>query len=122
MQRNWELVRKLLLKLEEQDGASGWLEPSAVIGFEESSVAYHMRLLGEAGLIRFKSLGNLSAPDACVALSLTWDGHEFLDKIRKDTMWNKVKGIARSKGLDLSIDVIKLAAKLAIESMFESGT
>lgn len=80
-----------------------------------------MRLLDEAGLINARSLGPATAAQACVGLSLTWDGHEFLDKVRSETVWAKVKGLAKDKGLDLSIDVIKLAAKMAIEAMFGSG-
>lgn len=117
MQRDWELVRKILAKLEEQDGASGWLEPESVAGFDAETVGYHMKLMDEAGLIHAKSLKGLTSH--CVALSLTWEGHEFLDGIRRDTSWNKAKGIAREKGLDLSFEVIKLSVKAAIEAMFQ---
>ena len=41
---------------------------------------------------------------------LTWQGHEFLDKIRNDTLWQKVKATVQSKSLDLSFDVIKTVA------------
>lgn len=119
MQRNWELVRKILLKLEEQEAVSGQLFPDAIIGFDAENVAYHMRLLDQAGLIKARSLTSSSDQTACVALSLTWAGHEFLDKIRRDTIWNKVKGIARQRGLDLSFDVIKLTAESAIQAILK---
>jgi len=45
---------------------------------------------------------------------MTWDGHELFDKIRSETLWNKVKSAAREKALPLSFDVVKL---LAIESL-----
>ncbi|WP_019518458.1 DUF2513 domain-containing protein [Aggregatibacter actinomycetemcomitans] len=51
------------------------------------------------------------------ALSLTWQGHEFLDKIRNDSVWNKVKSTVQSKSLDLSFDVIKQVATALIGSM-----
>jgi hypothetical protein len=44
---------------------------------------------------------------------LTWQGHEFLERIKRDTVWNKVKELAMNKGIDLSIEVIKsLSAKV----------
>jgi hypothetical protein len=48
---------------------------------------------------------------------MTWSGHEFLDHIRQDTAWNKVKGAAREKGLELSLDVIVSLAKTIINSL-----
>ena len=48
---------------------------------------------------------------------MTWRGHEFLDQVRQDTVWNKVKGAAREKGLDLSMDVVVSIAKTVIGSM-----
>lgn len=119
MKRNWELVRKILIKLEEQETVNGQLFPDAIIGFDAETVCYHMDLLDQAGLIKARSVASLGGKDNCVGLSITWDGHEFLDKIRRDTIWNKVKGIAREKSLDLSIDVIKLAAGLAIQAVFK---
>lgn len=119
MRRDWELVRKILIKLEEQETALGQLFPDAITGYDAENVCYHMKLLDQAGLIEARSMAALGDPASCVALSLTWDGHEFLHNIKRDTIWNKVKGIAREKGLDLSVDVIKIAAKLAIQSVFK---
>jgi hypothetical protein len=39
--------------------------------------------------------------------SLTWDGAEFLEKVRSDTVWNKTKEVIVHKGLPMALDVIK---------------
>lgn len=44
------------------------------------------------------------------ASRLTWTGHEFLDAIRSDTVWNKTKQTFSSKGLDMTFDLIKTVA------------
>lgn len=117
MQRNWDVVRKILLKLEEIGDTTSHLQSDQINGYDPELVSYHMRLLDEAGLIKAKC--HQRNPLNCVALSMTWRGHEFLDQIRQDTVWNKVKGSAREKGLDLSLDVIVSLAKSIITSMLE---
>ena len=117
MKRNWDVVRKILLKLEEIGNTTSRLEPDQVNGYDSELVSYHMELLNDAGLIHAKCIRTLSAPLHCVALSMTWTGHEFLDQVRQDSVWNKVKGTAREKGLDLSLDVIVSLAKSVIASV-----
>lgn len=110
MQRDWELVRRILLALEASEG--GRLMADQVAGFDAESVCYHMEIMRQAGLIEARVIQG-----ACVALSLTWAGHEFLDGIRKDTVWNKVKARAREAGVGLTTDVVVALAKKVIEAM-----
>lgn len=117
MQRNWDCVRAILLGVEALGDTQSHLEPSSIDGYDQETVSHHIRLLIEAGLVVGNCAQGLQGPLRCYASRLTWDGHEFLDKIRSATVWNKVKSIAREKGLSLSFDVIKLAATHAINSL-----
>lgn len=119
MKRDWELVRKILTQIEELDSSEINLKPSALEGYMSGVVSYHISLLKDAGLIEANCLRPISGELQCVATSLTWDGHEFLDKIRSDTTWGKIKGLAKTKGLDLSIEVIKNAASTVIGNAFQ---
>jgi len=120
MNRDWDVVRKILLAVEAQQTATGRVEPTSIQGYDEENVVYHMKIMDEAGLIEtWSSMIHNSAP-YMAALSMTWKGHEFLDQIRQDTVWNRVKGGAREKGLDLSIDVIGELAKTIIFSMLKT--
>lgn len=119
MKRNWELVRKILAQIEELNSSERSLEPTALEGYSSGVVSYHMSLLKGAGLIEATCFQPLSGELECIATSLTWDGHEFLDKIRSDTTWEKIKSLAKTKGLDLSIDVIKSAATAVIGNAFQ---
>jgi len=119
MKRDWDIVRKILMALENIQDTTSVMEPGAVSGYDNEIVSYHMKLLMEAGFIE----GNcrdftINAPLHCWATRLTWKGHEFLDRIRSDTVWNRVKGLARERGLSLSLDVIVMASKMVIERMF----
>lgn len=112
MQRNWELIRKILLKLEEQPEALGCLD-SDIKGYPPETVAYHYHILHQAGLIRAQDASTCQGFDM-YAQSLTWAGHEFLDNIRNDTVWNTIKRSILDKGLTLTFDSIKAAAALLI--------
>ena len=105
MKRNWELLRKILVKLDEADGC---LASDDVQGFDAETVAYHIKMLHQAKLIEAVETGDIDRYDY-TAQSLTWEGREFLDKIRKDTVWNGVKKTIKDKGLYLSVESIKIA-------------
>ena len=54
-----------------------------------------------------------------IPFDLTWDGHEFLDKIRDKYLWQKTKNVISSKGGSLAFSVInQLVTKYATESAF----
>ena len=116
MKRNWDLIRKILLKLEEKADSTSWLESSDIKGYDYKTVAYHYKLLKNAGIIEALDISTMEEENYA-ALSLTWQGHEFLDKIRNDNVWNKVKSTVQSKSLDLSFDVIKQVATATISAM-----
>jgi len=117
MKRDWDLVREILLKLEACESARGQLQPGEFAGRDEELVSYHVRILMEAGLIEGECSKATGRPLHCTAHSLTWEGHELLDRVRSHAAWNKIKGVAREKGLDMTLDVIKLAAKTVLESL-----
>lgn len=119
MKRDWELVRVILTKLEEMNTSNGSLEANDVEGYTAEIVSYHMYIMEEAGLIEATCAKSLSGPMQCWAIRLTWEGHEFLDKIRTDTMWNKTKELITNKGIDLSFEAIKYAAGAVLKGMFE---
>lgn len=116
MRRNWDTVRKILLKVEALPNEQSQAESTEIEGVDGESAAYHMRLLLEAGLMTGGCRDALGPP-WCYARRLTWEGHEFLDKIRRETVWNKVKEMARVRGVELSFEVIKMTAGDIIESM-----
>ena len=62
----------------------------------------------EAGLIdSYKSrYGNNRIYGFSVG-SLTWEGHDFIDKIREDTFWNNTKEKIKENALPMTIEVIK---------------
>ena len=118
MQRNWDTIRKILLAVEALPAVESTIDSDQVNGLAPEVAAYHMRLLMDAGLA--VGGGRDSMPGAAeyrFVSSLTWAGHELLDSIRRDTVWNRVKTVARDKGIDLTFEAVKLIAKVVIEGM-----
>lgn len=119
MVRSWDTVRAILLKLEAAESAHTTLALDQVEGIDPQEVGYHIMLLNEAGLIEAKILKS-SSGDGAIAMALarrlTWQGHEFLDKIRDPSMWGKIKDKVKEKGLDLTFDAIKAAAGALINA------
>lgn len=112
MKRDWDLIRKILIELEKSDDMRKVLQD--VEGYEREKVGHHIFLLKEAGLVD-ANCTRLHGMMISHATSLTWGGHEFLGKIRSETLWKKVGKLLQEKGLDLSFETIKVAAtKLVI--------
>lgn len=118
MQRNWDVIRKILLLVEALPTAESTVDSDQVNGIAPEVAAYHMRLLTDVGLA--DGGGRPSSPGGAeyrFISSLSWSGHELLDAIRRETVWNRVKAVARDKGVDLTFDAVKLIAKTVIEGM-----
>ena len=121
MKRDMDLCRAILFAIEEEyvDTALHNLE---IPEYTMEKVAYHCKILYDAGFI--ESYNAKFADDHIYFFSvgsLTWEGHDFLDKIRQDTIWNKTKEVITNNGLPMVIDVIKPMAQSIITSMTEGA-
>jgi DNA-binding transcriptional ArsR family regulator len=120
MKRDMDLCRKILFKIEELYDSTA-IYNLEIEGYTRSQVAYHSNLLYEAGLISdYKAQYADNEIYSFGVSSLTWDGHDFLDKIREDTTWNKVKDIIKNKALPMTLDVIKTVATGVITATLKS--
>ncbi len=116
MQRDWELIRKLMLDVEKlKQGES--LAPVSVDPDDPDKIGYHFKLMVDAGLI----IGTNPCLEPnnfymCYARCLTWIGHELLDFIRGDSMWLGIKKDCREKGLPLTYETVRATiSKLVFE-------
>lgn len=123
MVKNWTIIREILLKLEAASTPNTVLDAKNLAPFDEQEVAYNMRLLVDAGYIKGNILelsdgsGHIGA---ALARSLTNSGHELLDTIRNDTVWKKVQETFKSKGLDMTFDLVIAVGKKVMENLLSS--
>lgn len=119
MQRNWEVVRAILVALESQPEADGQITPDRFPPHAPEVVSYHIHLLAQAGLVAAEDFSTNTTPFYFVASRLTWAGHELLDAIRREAAWSRIKKTARDKGLDLSFEAIKQLAAHGLKQLLE---
>lgn len=116
MKRDLELVRRILLRVEEADGPL-CLDDLASGKYPEEVVAYHVGLMAARGLIdaEVSREWDGSFVDATID-GLTWDGQDFLDALRDERVWSKArKAISESVG-STTFEVVKaVAIKCACE-------
>ena len=113
MKRDMDLVRRILLAIEAEpaDPDAESEDPATGIDADEFRVSEHVRLVIEAGLVEghvLSSIGGEAAPSHLQRL--TWAGHDYLDAVRSDSVWRKVKESAAKHGLELTLDLAKALA------------
>jgi RIO-like serine/threonine protein kinase len=95
VRRNDDLLRNILIETEEQ---TDWLVLiSQVISpsKDQRERGYHVQLLCDAGLMTQVSASGFR---------MTNQGHDYLEAIRSDTIWNKTKqGAAEVGGMTLGM-------------------
>lgn len=119
MKRDYDLIRKLLFFFEEREAREG-TKIAPIDGYDDTAIRYHLVLLHDAGLLRGDIVKSRGTPGlvAVVASDLTWDGHEFLDKIRNDTTWAKIRATIAAKGGSWAFSVVsKVATRYALEAI-----
>lgn len=117
MKRDWDLIRKILIATEELSESNSILEANAISDYSSDIVNYHYWLLDQAGLVKAIDASTTMTKELFV-ISLTWEGHELLDKTRQESAWIKVKNIIMNKGLDLSYEALKVALGIVITNRF----
>jgi len=106
MNRDMDLVRKILLAVEAKEDAFTPAEELNVSGYSAEQSAYHRCLLEEAGLIEGVQF-NGPAGREVVRVRLTWAGHEFLDLAREGSIWQEAKTRLGKVGVSANLSVLK---------------
>lgn len=118
MKRDMDLIRRILLKIEESDGSE--MNDIDFDGVDALIVAFHFRLIDDAGFILRDSAVHSAVTQTTGGSSigwpeLSWEGCEFINSIRDDSVWKSVKA-KLSILKDAPIQIIQALAIKAIES------
>ena len=118
MKRDMDLARLILAKVEDDPDADGLgSRKLSVEGRSDQEVTYHVQLLDEAGLVTMEEM-RTSSGLVCLPRRLTWQGHEFLEAARSDTLWQKAKKITVEKTGGLGFEFLKTAlTKLGMDAI-----
>ena len=123
MKRDIDLIRNILLRLEGLETPREWLDPDNFEGYDDGIISYHFEILGEAGLIKAENNTTIGVPIKFNwrAMRLTWAGHDFLEAMRGDTRWKKVKDFVKNYSGMISIELTKKVALEALKTQLQQG-
>lgn len=138
MKRDWDLIRKQLTDVEEENDLFFDIPPEPKLKdlewnvYEkqlsdfrtiESRIFGHWEMLVDSGFI--KGLQIIRSIDgsfhyALCSPRLTMEGYDFLDTIRSVPIWEKIKTIAKAKGIELTVDSVKALGIAALNSVLKA--
>jgi Hypothetical protein (DUF2513) len=120
MKRDWIIIRQILLRLEEAAAPNAIVHARAFDTFDEQEVAYNIRLLNEDRYIEANYTESMTGNghiNSAMARRLTNTGHELLGTIRNDTIWSKIMEHFRTKGVDMTFDLVLSVGKKITEQV-----
>lgn len=108
MKRDMDLVREILIAMERSE--DGDLNFDA-LGHERQQVYLHIELMKEHGLVDALIVRSDDGPGheilLCKTERLTWDGHDFLDKARNESIWKQATRKCLNETGGLSFELLK---------------
>ena len=115
MRRDHELIRKLILYVEEHDEMDTHRHLADFPGYDERTIARHIELLEEDGLVEANLL-RIEQPPGPVSGAVTRlrsKGHDFAENVTNDAVWKKVQALVTAKGGSVSLAIVIELAKQA---------
>lgn len=119
MKRDMDLVRQLLLRIEEGNGPSmSEILEKPEDQEEQELYGHHTRILIDEGFLTGIDASSMSSTD-WLDLQLTWKGHEFLDTLRDPTIWEKSKKLANKAGGSSLQILLEIGKSIVVEAAKE---
>jgi hypothetical protein len=114
MKRDLELIRKILLAVE--DGK----QPLFLTDHNSSEICYQVQCLLDysyvEGKVLWNGVGETQVPVTCVVKRITMAGHDYLDSVRDPKVWTKTKSVLENVGGSAALEVVKdVAVKVMTE-------
>lgn len=122
MKLNPDCMRDILLFLEKQDvnDRVSYKElVSSLPGYSDQELFYTALKLEEAGFINASTANVRVYPELLTITDITFNGHQFLDDIRDNSNWQKIKAIGEKAG-SLSVKAIAQIAVNLISSFINN--
>ncbi|MCS4508908.1 DUF2513 domain-containing protein [Xylophilus ampelinus] len=112
MKRDMDLVRKILLAVADSPHGS---QLQQLDGVSNEDFTLHAIWLAEAGLVIAITSDQAVSATYALILRLTWQGCDFVDAIRDDTLWKKAKESVMKPATSFTFDLVKdwLKAEIA---------
>jgi hypothetical protein len=122
MKRDMNLIRELLLLVEESK-VELWVSNLEIDGYTDEEIAYNGYLMIDGGLAEGRQTTENDGmggkrPVAQTLTNLTWEGHEFFDSIRNDSIWKNTLNYIKEKGGNVPFNLIPPITALFAKQYF----
>lgn len=117
MKLNFDAVRLLMIVIEEQPrniDINKVFNDDRLSNIDKNEIAYALEKLIESRLL----IGRVVESKTSISFlinSISLNGHEFLDSIRKDSNWEKVKSKSKELGLSTITGIAQIASQLTYD-------
>jgi hypothetical protein len=99
MKRDLELVRTILLAMEAVPADEHPPNPFQIDSYSDAMVGHHVHLMGTAGLLKTANTTTTSDMNSqAMPLEVTWAGHDFIDTMRSQEVWEQTKQALKDAG------------------------
>ena len=122
MKRDWEIMRSVLLEVEAMTREQAFnFEYRAPIASDDPEAirAVHAFMLEDHGYLK-GIRAPTSGDDSLLSPELTMAGADLLDSIRSQTVWDKMKEVAKARGVAIGFDSLAGLAKIAVAALLEN--
>ena len=116
MKRDWDVIRGVLLSIESLEAKTFEDIHFNVAEDDDRKTAEHAVLLWKAGFIEGADASSMDGPYV-LATGLTWAGHDLLQTIQSDPVWERVKATAKEKGIELTFEAVKKLGSMALDAV-----
>ena len=116
MKRDLDIIRNILLYIENADNNRIRIyDISTNLNLPIDTVKYHLDLLVDKKFIILRGCVTVMTPDfkpydTIRVVRMTFDGCDYLEAIKNDTVWNNVKKELKKIGGSASLDIVKTLA------------
>lgn len=108
MNRDMDLIRRILMKVEATEAGGILIPPQPGLGGSAGDISDHVYLLIDAGLVEGEVVEESGGePNYWYIRRLTWEGHDFLEAARNDDRWEEAKETFARKGGGMVFSVFK---------------
>ena len=117
MKYNPDIALTILRRIEEYPSDEVPMKTNLLEEEDEETYYFHCRLLSEAGFIAVYEV-RTQGPNYYWPRQVSWPGVQFLQMFNDDTLWQRAKGEAISKGVGMALDTLmKIGVKLVTEAV-----
>ncbi len=123
MKRDMSLVREILLEIEK-----GHMDVVDGLDYPKEEIVYHVKIMNDFGLIEadvqdVSTLASMERVEYALGpiAGLTWEGYDFLDDVRDETVWRKTSAHIKKTTGTASFEMVKEVAKTFVREILFSG-